>query len=83
MTKLSKIEGFIASLESNHLSEKQQMTLMVNPEDVMGGAVTNSGTCNNAGSGCTGSINVKSCTNSGNNCDGSLNEKKCTIVKAL
>ncbi|MDR0206181.1 MAG: hypothetical protein LBI45_02855 [Bacteroidales bacterium] len=83
MTKLSKIEGFIASLERTHLSEKQQMTLMVNPEDVMGGSTQNGGTCNNTGSGCGGSINTKSCTNSGSNCDGSINEKKCTNTKAM
>ena len=76
-TKLMKIESFVGSLETSLLSENQQITLIVNPEDEMGGTSTNKSGCSN-GSSCQGSINYKNCVNSNGSCVSSINEKKCT-----
>lgn len=73
--KLEKIQFFVESLEKDQLSERQQTTLVVNPEDVMGGAISNASGCVNDGS-CASSINDRKCANAGG-CDGSINGRKC------
>lgn len=76
-SKLAKIQSFVESLEINQLSEKQQMTLVVNSEDVMGGTGQNGKSCSNQ-TGCGGSINDKKCINGSGSCSGALNGLKCT-----
>jgi hypothetical protein len=61
-----------------HLSKQQQMTLIVNPEQIYGGANQNSSRCNNASKTCAGSINDSRCTNSGATCMDTINGKRCT-----
>ncbi|MCL2074633.1 MAG: hypothetical protein FWH18_11975 [Marinilabiliaceae bacterium] len=67
LNKIAKIENFVATLESEQLSDQQQFTLAVNPDDVMGGATYNGKDCTNPRK-CNGSTNGGDC----------VNQKKCT-----
>jgi len=61
--KLLRLESFVDSLETKLLSENQQVTLIVNDEDFMGGGGSNKN-CNNSVGICQNVPN-KNCINSG------------------
>jgi len=79
-SKLAKIQGFVDSLEKNYLSEKQQMTIAVNPEEILGGTGSsmNKKDCMNNSSICESSTNKKDCMNGASFCTGTINKSACT-----
>lgn len=77
-TKIQEIENFVNGLEQSYLSEHQMMTLTVNPEEVVGGASTNSRDCKNETISCRNSKNERNCTNDvWCGCGASVNSGSC------
>ncbi|MDR2867945.1 MAG: hypothetical protein LBV46_00185 [Bacteroidales bacterium] len=78
--KSEKIQSFVESLEMNQLSEKQQMTLLVNAESSMGGDGSVNGSCVNESS-CAHSVNERHCSNHKDKCQDALNNRRCKEKK--